>query len=996
MDDNLNGALLRVASAFESVILAFGDLGSTNVLTTSLDALASSLRLVSRHIDRVRQIATAAAIALGVRFVASQKKAIVESLNTARANRTALAREVERTAAVRDLTRWQYEEARASARGLAGTTRAAAAHGKAAAASRAHAAAQAQLAAVTRTTTVAMRGLNTAMAFLGGPVGVALLVIYAIYEFVSASDDMAASADRSAESIEELRKRLEGLHEAERQLEFIRAKRQLEEFQNQLRAARADFDFIAETPQRFSYATQIESLTNLVLATEKGIDLYERHIEIQRSLGIESDKTAREVERLKTSLEDLSRQKIEVDAGELARLNTQLEFYEKSSKQIETGDQGFLLRLFGPSLEEVLSRIVELRRRIGESQQTIHKAGEEAEDTARKFDELGAALDASEEFTKLRERLEKLFNPLNKISEEYEANTKLITENTKEGSNLQVQLLALAKVQKEATKADVFARSPAGRASRRAEDLRFEIDLLNRTAEAQAVLTELRRTGIEATLREGQTIENLIAGLDAEAQALGKNTLEFLRRNAAIEQSGRIQDVLRNLQSEAALVSRNAEEQAIINTLRQAGVDVTIQQGQALEDYIKLLPKEAKELAGVARENFKLAETGQKHQQAVQSIESQLDALLPAYGRAVAQANRWRDEALAGLDPLQEGYESFRMQVGEIYEDLIKRAREAQQARDEQANRTPVLEALERERALQQVHSRQVDLGLATRDTARATALWVREMRTALLVGLKVGEPVDAATQAILDQLDAIEKRARRLASDDPLAGLRIGLEQYAAQLPSVAEQINEATLGALRGMEDALVGFVQTGKLEFGSLVDSILADLARIAIRQAIVGPLSSALSEVFGGGGEPQVFRLQHGGLIHGPGGPKSDSILARVSDGEFVVNAAATQAHLPLLEAINATSRFHEGGPVGVPITALPVPTVAGGGTVVQVIDNRTTSPDDESLSVSDQRGPDGRRTVQIVIDDAVNSSLRSGRYDSALRTRYGVRPSIAQR
>ena len=692
--------------------------------------------------------------------------------------------------------------------------------------------------------------------------------------------------------------------------------------------------------------------------------------------------------------------------GSWRRLNTQLEFYEKLRKQIETGDQGFLLRSFGPSLEEVLSRIVELRCRIGESEQTIHKAGEEAEDAARKFDELGVALDASEEFTKLRERLEKLFNPLKKISEEYERQKSLIEKNTGESSEAREQYLAFARASRDAAQADIFARSPAGRASRRAEDLRFEIDLLGRTAEAQAVLTELRRAGIEATLREGQTIENLIAGLDAEAQALGKNTLEFLRRNAAIEQSGRIQDVLRNLQSEAALVSRNAEEQAIINTLRQAGVDVTIQQGQALEDYIKLLPKEAKELAGVARENFKLAETGQKHQQAVQSIESQLDALRPAYDRAVAQANRWRDEALAGLDPLQEGYESFRMQVGEIYEDLIKRAREAQQARDEQANRTPVLEALERERALQQVHSRQVDLGLATRDTARATALWVREMRTALLVGLKVGEPVDAATQAILDQLEAIEKRARRLASDDPLAGLRIGLEQYAAQLPSVAEQINEATLGALRGMEDALVGFVQTGKLEFGSLVDSILADLARIAIRQAIVGPLSSALSGVFGGGGEPvairsgggeaQVFRLQHGGLIHGPGGPKSDSILARVSDGEFVVNAAATQAHLPLLEATNATPRFHEGGPVGVPITALPAPTVAGGGTVVQVIDNRTTSPDDESLSVSDQRGPDGRRTVRIVIDDAVNSSLRSGRYDSALRTRYGVRPSIAQR
>lgn len=42
---------------------------------------------------------------------------------------------------------------------------------------------------------------------------------------------------------------------------------------------------------------------------------------------------------------------------------------------------------------------------------------------------------------------------------------------------------------------------------------------------------------------------------------------------------------------------------------------------------------------------------------------------------------------------------------------------------------------------------------------------------------------------------------------------------------------------------------------------------------------------------------------GGEIHGPGSGTSDSILARLSDGEFVVNAMATKAFLPLLHAIN---------------------------------------------------------------------------------------------
>ncbi|MFI9506954.1 hypothetical protein [Nocardia sp. NPDC052566] len=46
-----------------------------------------------------------------------------------------------------------------------------------------------------------------------------------------------------------------------------------------------------------------------------------------------------------------------------------------------------------------------------------------------------------------------------------------------------------------------------------------------------------------------------------------------------------------------------------------------------------------------------------------------------------------------------------------------------------------------------------------------------------------------------------------------------------------------------------------------------------------------------------------RFARGGRVYGEGGPREDKVLARLSPGEFVVNAAATSKALPLLAAIN---------------------------------------------------------------------------------------------
>ena len=58
---------------------------------------------------------------------------------------------------------------------------------------------------------------------------------------------------------------------------------------------------------------------------------------------------------------------------------------------------------------------------------------------------------------------------------------------------------------------------------------------------------------------------------------------------------------------------------------------------------------------------------------------------------------------------------------------------------------------------------------------------------------------------------------------------------------------------------------------------------------------------------------------GGHIFGPGTGTSDSIPARLSHGEYVINAASTAKHLPLIHAINddrlKSAKFAVGGYVG---------------------------------------------------------------------------------
>ena len=100
--------------------------------------------------------------------------------------------------------------------------------------------------------------------------------------------------------------------------------------------------------------------------------------------------------------------------------------------------------------------------------------------------------------------------------------------------------------------------------------------------------------------------------------------------------------------------------------------------------------------------------------------------------------------------------------------------------------------------------------------------------------------------QEQLEEFETEERRRLLRASDNPLGGGIAWLEEYVEKSRESAGAIEQGLSQAFAGAEDAVGDFVRTGKIEFGSLVSSILADMAQLSIRKMVLTPLADSLVE------------------------------------------------------------------------------------------------------------------------------------------------------
>ncbi|WP_177323202.1 phage tail length tape measure family protein [Burkholderia multivorans] len=185
----------------------------------------------------------------------------------------------------------------------------------------------------------------------------------------------------------------------------------------------------------------------------------------------------------------------------------------------------------------------------------------------------------------------------------------------------------------------------------------------------------------------------------------------------------------------------------------------------------------------------------------------------------------------------------------------------------------------------------------------------------------------------------------------------------------TTAEAVASGFRSAFDALGSGLESFITTGKASFSAFATSVLADLAKIALRQAEIGVFKAAASAFsFFSEGGPVLHRAS-GGPISGPGTGTSDSIPAMLSNGEFVVNAASTKKYRSLLESINSGHMAHF-ATGGIAATLAPSPVASGGSSPVNVeVHNHGGS------GLTEQDAKDLQQYVQSWIDIRMEQRMR---------------------
>jgi hypothetical protein len=177
--------------------------------------------------------------------------------------------------------------------------------------------------------------------------------------------------------------------------------------------------------------------------------------------------------------------------------------------------------------------------------------------------------------------------------------------------------------------------------------------------------------------------------------------------------------------------------------------------------------------------------------------------------------------------------------------------------------------------------------GMLSEAASRPMAAWQALKAAIFGTGTASEEALNGATDAAAALSDGFDEAGRaaggagaaaKAAAEAAAAGwaqVSTSLAEYARGAMDWGKGLGETLTSAFSSAESAFREFVTTGKLDFKSLVSSILADLATLAFKNAVLGPLANWLSKGFG-----SIFApVQHaGGMVGAPGPGRSVPALA----------------------------------------------------------------------------------------------------------------------
>lgn len=416
---------------------------------------------------------------------------------------------------------------------------------------------------------------------------------------------------------------------------------------------------------------------------------------------------------------------------------------------------------------------------------------------------------------------------------------------------------------------------------------------------------------------------------DAQVETLKQQEREKYKPTQGRSTPVNMTDVSDSRNALAMILSDYRGYEKELNAIQKSGV---ISQEAVYAQRVALAKQQRADVTSAYMEEIQALEEAKGRASTTGEQRIQLDQRIAKARSEMVRAQREADSELAVLATAETGRQEKQTAASKAFVDQLERERQALATRGDRAAASVGLG--DRQAGLQRELDDVTDNFNRKRETLldrRRTApdKYTEEDHLKDLAELEVAE--NKYRDTVVSNYDKMTT-----AQGEWRNGVSSGFQNYLESARDFAGQAQSVVTGAFHGMEDALVQFTMTGKLSFADFTKAIIADIARIAARQALAGLAGSVIGSfagsVFGGGGTtvsrsgfsetisdvklnakggvydspslssfsnqihdtPQFFAFAKGAGVFGEAGPEAIMPLTRAADGNLGVRALGGQS------------------------------------------------------------------------------------------------------